>query len=251
MNRSRRDRRLAVGGVISLLAGLAILVFDTSDERLGGALVLVMGFVLLTVPGSGWLMARRGRPPELGRIERDGLLQPALVIPGYTAKVWLLRLGALGFAALGVLLIVTGAVVVGALAVAFFGGAGVVGGVLARGAYRIVFLPDALQWELGARPSSIAWDDIEGVGVFDINGTPFLGLDARPGTLRTPPAQRWLARVNRAISGTDGQIALEAFRIEPEHLARAVGACAESRERRQEIGTPASLEWLAGSAARR
>jgi hypothetical protein len=204
---------------------------------------VLFGRVLLIVPVSSWLMARNAQPPRVDRVEHDGVIQPALVIPGYTAKVWLMRVGALGFGALGVLLAVGGAVVIGVLCALFFG----VGGLLtlfARGPYRIVLLPGELRWELGAKPSSVDWEDIEAVRLFSIRDSPFLGLDARPGTLRTPASQRWLAGVNRAISRSDGQISLEAFRIDPERLAGVVTDCAHDARRRREIGTPACVAWL-------
>jgi hypothetical protein len=243
MSRSRRDRLLALVGAFCLVAGVAIAATGSGDDPYGGAVVVLFGLVMLVIPASGWLMARNAHPPRVDRIEHDGVIQPALVIPGYAAKVWLLRLAALGFGALGVLLAIGGAVVIGVVCAAFLG----VGGLLtlfARGPYRIVLLPGELRWELGAKPSSVDWEDIEAVRVFSIRDSPFLGLDARPGMLRTPASQRWLAGVNRAISASDGQISLEAFAINPERLAGVIADCAEDARRRREIGTPGSLAWL-------
>src|SRR3982750_182891 len=89
----RRDIGLAVGAVVCSAAGLAVLVFDRGPDRMGGLPMVLFGLVLSFAPLSGRLAAHSGVAPLLDRVEHDGVVQPALVIPGQAIKLRLLRYG--------------------------------------------------------------------------------------------------------------------------------------------------------------
>jgi hypothetical protein len=255
-----RDVGLALGGVGFGLFGVVMLVTARGHDRISGLTVLVFALAILLVPLSGRLAARSGLRPRLERVERDGELQPALVIPGSRAKLRLMTLACLCFAGMGVLMAIwpdalsssrwsPGAVRTGGILCALlFGVVGVSGMLLSRGPVRIELLPGGLRWQVGTAPSFAAWDAITGAGAYEIRNTWFLGLQAEASGLYIPSRQRWLARANRAISGVDASVALEAFPVEPERLAEVVASCAQDAQRRSRIGTDASLAWLQEAA---
>jgi hypothetical protein len=245
-----RDLFFALSGLAALVAAVAVLAFGRPQDRASSVPVLCFALALLVVSLSGRLAARAGLQPQLERLEHDGALTPALVIPGSAVKLKMMRWASLCFAAAGVgLVLADGAVVIGVLTVVVFGAFAVLGGRRANRPWRIALLPGGLRWELGSAPAYVAWDDLTRVGTYSLNRTYFLGLDTRPGAIRMPPRRRWLTRADRAISGWDAAVTLEAFPVEPAQLAEAVSACAAEPERRSEIGTERSLAWL-GEAPR-
>jgi len=251
-----RDVALGLGGIVFALFALTILITGRGQDRIAGLAVLLFSIAVLLVPLSGRLAARAAAGPGLGRVEHDGALEPALVIPGSRTKLHVMRLACLCFAAAGVLMAIwpealtsgtrsPGTIRAGGIVCALlFGAVAVPSMLLARGPVRIELLPGGLRWQVAAPPSFAEWDAITAVCPFEINNTWFLGVDARPEGLHIPPRQRWLARANRSIAGADASISLEAFPVEPERLAGAVAACVLDAERRREIGTDASLAWL-------
>src|SRR4051794_1446710 len=255
----RRDIALAIRGTALALSSIAVIASNRAEDRPGGLAVVLFSAGTLCVPISGRLATRNRLLPRLDRVEYDGALQPALVVPGSLVKLRLMRVGCLCFAAAGVVMAVwplessarsVGEVrVIGIGCAALFGAIGLVGTLRARGPVRIELLPDALRWQIGAAACSVAWQDITDVRVFDIRSTWFLALDARPGSVRIPPGQRLLARANRAVAHADASISLEAFPVEPDRLAEAIAACAHDARRRRQIGAEPSLAWLAAPAA--
>jgi hypothetical protein len=244
-----RDIRFAVGAIVSIPTGVAMLVFG-GRNRFSGVAVLLFGLVLAMLALSGRLAARSRLAPRLDRVEHDGALQPALVVPGQAIKLRLMRYAAALFAAVGVAIAVWSSPVLGGIVAIVFGAFAVLGVWSGRRPYRIVLLPTGLRWELGTRqPSYVPWDDITGVRTFNISNTWFLGLDAREGGDLRLPGPRGLATLNRAIARSDASIALEAFPVEPDRLADAVSRYADSPESRREIGTERSLAAL-GEAPR-
>lgn len=239
-----RDIRFAVGAIVCIAGGAAILVSDRGQNRIAGVGSLLFGVVLAILALSGRLAARSGLGPLLERVEHDGALQPALVIPGQAIKLRLLRFAAAIFAVAGVVIALS-APVIGGLVAVVFGTFAVLGVWAGRRPYRIVLLPTGLRWELGTKhPAYVPWDDITRVGTFNINNTWFLGLDAREDGGLRQPGPRGLAKLNRAISHSDASIALEAFPLEPERLADVVAGYAENPESRRDIGTEPSLAAL-------
>jgi hypothetical protein len=258
----RRDIGLAACALVFGAMGLAVLGFDRDPDRVSGLPVVLFALVLALPPLSGRLAARSGIRPRLDRVEHDGVLQPALVIPGQAIKLRLMRYGAGLFAACGVALAVTAPamtepgqsatapVVIGCLGALVFGSFAVLGLRAAHRPYRIVLLPPGLSWELGTkRPGYVPWDDITRVRTMSINDSWFLTLDARPGGGLRLPGSRRLARLNRALSFADASIALEAFPVEPARLADVVAGYAGSAAARRDIGTERSLAWF-GEAPR-
>jgi hypothetical protein len=252
----RRDIALAICGTVMALSSIAVIA---SEDRPGGLAVVLFSAGILCVPISGRLATRNRLLPRLDRVQHDGALQPALVLPGSRVKLRLMRAACLCFAGAGVAMAIwplessahsVGEVrFIGIACAALFGAIGLAGTLLARGPVRIELLPDALRWQIGAAASSVAWQDITGVRVFDIRSTWFLAIDARPGSVRMSPGQRLLARANRAIARADVSISLEAFPIEPDRLAEAIAACAHDAGRRRHIGAEPSLAWLTDPAA--
>jgi hypothetical protein len=239
-----RDIRFAVAAIVCVAAGLPILVSDRGENRIAGVGSLLFGVVLAILALSGRLAARSGLGPLLDRVEHDGALQPALVIPGQAIKLRLLRFAAAIFAVAGVVIALS-APVIGGLVAVVFGTFAVLGVWAGRRPYRIVLLPSGLRWELGTKhPAYVPWEDIARVTTFNISNTWFLGLDAREGGDLRLPGPWGLARLNRVISHTDASIALEAFPVEPERLADVVTGYAESPESRRDIGTERSLAAL-------
>jgi hypothetical protein len=251
-----RDVGLAVGGAVFALVGLATLVWGRGQDRITGLALLFFSIAVLLVPLSGRLAARSDVRPRLDRIEHDGALQPALVIPGSRRKLQLMLLAALCFGAMGTVMAIwpealtsntrsPGSVrFIGIICALVFGAAAVPATLFTRGPVRIELLPTGLRWQVGAAPSFVRWDAITSVWPFAINNSWYLGIDADADGLVMPPRQRWLARANRAIARADASIALEAFPIEPERLAEVVAACAADAQRRHEIGTDRSLAWM-------
>jgi hypothetical protein len=241
-----RDVRFVVGALVCVPAGVAMLVFDRGQDRIGGVAVLLFGVVLAMLALSGRLAARSRLGPVLDRVEHDGALQPALVIPGQAIKLRLLRCAAALFAVGGVAIAVWSSPVLGGVVAVVFGAFAVFGVWSGRRPYRIVLLPAGLRWELGTRePAYVPWDDIAGVRTFNISNTWFLGLDAREGGDLRQPGPRGLAKLNRAIARSDASIALEAFPVEPDRLADLVSGYAADPESRREIGTERGLAALA------
>jgi hypothetical protein len=240
-----RDLRLAVGALVTAVAGVAGLVFGHGSGRLGGLLVLLFAFVLAIPPLAGRLAARAGGAPLLDRVEHDGALQPALVIPGQAIKLRLIRYGAVAFAVLGLMMAITASavvpLVVGVLCAAVFGTFALLGVRARHRPYRIALLPTGLRWDLGMGPGYVPWDDIARVRTFSMNNSWFLTLDARAGGDLRLPGPRGLEALNRAIARADASIALEAFPVEPARLADVVAGYAEHPESRREIGTERSL----------
>src|SRR4051812_39119940 len=189
-----RDRWMAVGGALFLVASLAIVAFGSGDDRLAGAAALLFSVAILMLPLSGRLPARSGVAPRLERVEGA----PALVIPGSPVKLRMMRLACLCFGAAGLVMAVwprtlastshsPGEIeVVGIVCAAFFGGVGLIGLLLQRGPFRLDLLPDRLEWRLGGGRCSVPWDAITEVGLRSIRGTWFLALGAEPGALRVP-----------------------------------------------------------------
>src|SRR3954447_10798168 len=232
----RRDIALAICGTVMALSSIAVIASNRAEDRLGGLAVVLFSAGILCVPISGRLATRNRLLPRLDRIEHDGALQPALVLPGSLVKLPLMRIGCVCFAAGGVVMAVwphalessarsVGEVRVGGIVCAvLFGAIGLAGTLLGRGPVLIELLPDALRWQIGAAACSVAWEDITGVRVFEIRGTWFLAIDARPGSVRMPRGQRLLARANRAVARADVSISLEAFPVEPDRLSRGSAA---------------------------
>lgn len=251
-----RDVGLALGGAVFGLVGLALLVTGHGQDRISGLAIVLFAVAILLVPLSGRLAARSNLRPRLESVEHDGVAQRALVIPGSRTKLHLMVLASLCFGAMGVLMAIwpdalestrwsPGAVRIGGIAcAAFFGGAGLVRLLIPRGPVRIELLSGGLRWQLGSAPSFATWDAINGVRVYEIHNSWFVGLEADPAGLHIPPKQRWLVRANRAFVGDDASVSLEPFPVEPEQLAEVIAACAMNEDRRREIGTDASLAWL-------
>jgi hypothetical protein len=252
-----RDIALAVGGALFGAVALVMIATGDTDNRFAGLVVLLFSLAILLVPLSGRLAVRSGIVPKLDRVEYDGTLQPALVIPGSRLKMQLMRIGCLCFAGMGLVMALRPEALasasrppglvqaIGILCAIAFGAVGIPAMLLARGPVRIELLPGGMRWYLGTAPSSVKWDAITGVWPFSIRNSWFLGVNAQTDALRVPPRQRWLARANRAFAHADASIALEAFSIEPERLADMVGACAADAELRRRLGTEASLAWVA------
>jgi hypothetical protein len=255
----RRDIALAICGAVMALSSIAVIASNRAEDRPGGLAVVLFSAGILCVPLAGRLATRNRLLPRLDRIEHDGALQRALVLPGSLVKLRLMRIGCLCFAGAGVVMAIwplesstrsVGEVrFVGIGCAALFGAIGLAGTLLARGPVRIELLPDALRWQTGAAACSVAWQDITDVRVFEIRSTWFLAIDARPGSVRMPRGQRLLARANRAVSRADVSISLEAFPVQPDRLAEAIAACAHDAGRRRQIGTERSLAWLTDPAA--
>jgi hypothetical protein len=255
----RRDIALAICGTVMALSSIAVIASNSAEDRPGGLAVLLFAAAILSVPISGRLAKRNRLLPRLDRIEHDGALQPALVLPGSLVKLRLMRIGCLCFAGAGVVMAIwplessarsAGEVrFIGIGCAALFGAIGLAGTLLARGPVRIELLPDALRWQIGAAACSVAWQDITDARVFEIRSTWFLAIDARPGSVRMPRGQRLLARANQAVARAEVSISLEAFPVEPDRLAKAIAACAHDAGRRRQIGAEPSLAWLADPAA--
>src|SRR4051812_18705822 len=202
----RRDIALAICGTVMALSSIALIASNRAEDRPGGLAVVLFSAGVLCVPISGRLARRKQLQPRLERVQHDGALQPALVLPGSLVKLRLLRIGSLCLAAGGVVMAVwphalessarsVDEVRFGGIGcAALFGAVGLAGTLLARGPIRIELLPAALRWQLGAAPCSVAWQDITDVRVFDIRNTWFLAIDARPGSVRMSRGQRLLAR---------------------------------------------------------
>jgi hypothetical protein len=256
----RRDIALAICGTVMALSSIAVIASSPAEDRPGGLAVVLFSAGVLCVPISGRLATRDRLLPRLDRIEHDGALQRALVLPGSPVKLRLMRVACLCFAGAGVVMAIwplessnysVGEVrFVGIACAALFGAIGLAGTLLARGPVRIEFLPGALRWQIGAAACSVAWQDITDVRVFEIRSTRFLAIDARPGSVRMPRGQRLLARANRAVARADVSISLEAFPVEPDRLAEAIAACAHDAGRRRQIGSEPSLAWLTDPATR-
>src|SRR4051794_40683966 len=242
----RRDVFLGIGGIIALATSLGVLAFGNGPDRFSGLPVLCFGLALLCAPLAGRLSARSGVHPYVDRVERDGALQPALVIPGSAVKLKVMRCGLVCMAAAGALLAVQGpdARVIGVLCAVLFGGVALATVRRSPREWRIALLPSGLEWRVGSAPAFVAWDDVTGASAFDIRDTYYLGLKARPDAIRRPPGGRWLAWADRALSGMDASFTLEPFPVEPERLADAVAGCARYPDLRRAIGTEQSLAWL-------
>ena len=125
--------------------------------RLGGIALLLFSVAMLLVPVSGRLAARSGIRPKLGRVDHDGTLQPALVIPGSAVKLRVMRLGMACFAAVGLLAAIwprsllsqaTSVVEVrtwGIACVVVFGGLLLLRELYGRGRYRIALLSSGVR----------------------------------------------------------------------------------------------------------
>ena len=256
----RRDIALAICGTVMALSSIAVIASTRAEDRPGGLAIVLFSAGILCVPIAGRLATRTRLKPRLDRIEHDGVLQPALVLPGSRVKLRLMRAACLCFAGAGVVMAIwplessahsVGEVrFIGIACAALFGAVGLAGTLLARGPVRIEFLPDVLRWQIGAGTCSVAWRDITDVRAFDIRSTWFLAIDARPGSVRMPPGQRLLARANRVVAPAEASISLEAFPVEPDRLAETIAACAGNAGRRRQLGTEPSLAWLADPAPR-
>jgi hypothetical protein len=241
-----RDVFLGVGGLVALVASLGLLAFGHGQDRFGGLPVLCFSLALLSAPLSGRLAARSGIHPHLDRVEHDGALLPALIVPGSAVKLKVMRCGLVCLAAGSALLAVQDpdARVIGIACAVVFAAAALATLRLSPREWRIALLPSGLEWRVGGAPAFVAWDDVTAVTAFDIRDTYYLGLKARPEAIRTPAGGRWLAWANRAISGMDASFALEPFPVEPDRLADAVAGCARDPDMRRAIGTEQSLAWL-------
>src|SRR3954462_15307215 len=139
----RRDIALAICGTVMALSSIAVIASNSAEDRPGGLAVLLFAAAILSVPISGRLAKRNRLLPRLDRIEHDGALQPALVLPGSLVKLRLMRIGCLCFAGAGVVMAVwplessghsVGEVrLVGIGCAALFGAIGLAGTLLARG----------------------------------------------------------------------------------------------------------------------
>jgi hypothetical protein len=119
----------------------------------------------------------------------------------------------------------------------------------ARGPQRVALLPAGLRWELGARPSFAAWDDIEDISTYEIRGSRFLTIDARDAGRPRSLGQRLMDAANRAVTRSDASIGLDVLPVDGDRLARAIARCCDSPERRRAIGTEESLRWLVPTGA--
>jgi hypothetical protein len=244
--RVRRDVFLVGFGLLMLAVSVAVL----AGGEPGGVVTLLFALTLLIVPLSERLPDGSG--PRLGRVRHDGVLQPALIVVAGRGRRALLTLGAVLFAATaGAMVFAPGLVIriIGVLGLVVFGTFAVASAWALRRQWAITFLPDGLRWDVGTSNGLIAWDDIDGAGLYDINGSPFLGLvvGRRDAIVRTR-AQRWLARADRAISGADQSIPLGMLSVNLERLHATVAAYAEDPAARREIGTEASLRRITGAA---
>jgi hypothetical protein len=116
-----------------------------------------------------------------------------------------------------------------------------------RKPWRLTFLPDGFQWEIGASPGFVRWEDLVGVELFSISGAPFLGLDVRDReAVRTTTSQRRIGRINKVISGADVSIILDPFRIDHDGLVDAIFLYSSDPSTRQEIGTDMTARRLRG-----
>jgi hypothetical protein len=246
--RVRRDIFLTGFGL--LVGAVSVAVIAGGDA--GGIISLLFALTLLVVPLSERLPDGSG--PRLGRVRHDGVLQPALILAAGRARRAMLALGSALFAATagGILILPGGSVVlrvVGVLGLVVFGTFAVANAWGLTRPWAIVLLRDGLRWDVGTSHGLIAWDDIDGTGLYEINGSPFLGLVvSRPGAITRTRVQRWLARADRAVSGADQSIPLGMLSVDPERLDAAVSAYAANTRARLEIGTEASLGRVTDAA---
>lgn len=255
-----RDLWMMVGCVPLALLSIAVIAFGESAARLSGIALLLFSAVGLLVAVSGRLAARSGVAPELGRVEHDGTLQPALVIPGSAVKLRLIRLAMVCFAALGLLAAIWPRALLshstsvaevrtwGIACAVVFGGLLLLRRLYARGRYRVALLSSGLRWELGGGPFYVAWDDIIGARAYTVRSAWRLAVDARPGGRRESPRVPWPARLERALSRSASSIPLEEFPVDPQRLAALVRSCATEPEKRQGIVSERNLAWLTGQA---
>src|SRR3954449_8264562 len=141
----RRDIALAICGTVMALSSIAVIASNSAEDRPGGLAVVLFSAGILCVPISGRLATRNRLLPRLDRIEHDGALQSALVLPGSLVKLRLMRIGCLCFAGAGAVMAMWPhalessarsageARLVGIGCAALFGAIGLAGTLLARG----------------------------------------------------------------------------------------------------------------------
>jgi hypothetical protein len=95
-----RDIALLLAGIMSTLFSIVFLATAHGEDRIAAAGILLFSIALLIVPISGRVAARSGTGSRLARVGGE----PALVIPGSKAKMQLMRLACLCFAAMGMLM---------------------------------------------------------------------------------------------------------------------------------------------------
>ena len=83
----RRDIALASSGSVMALSSIAVIASNRAEDRPGGLAVVLLSAGILCVPIAGRLATRNRLKPRLDRIEHDGALQPALVLPGSRVKL--------------------------------------------------------------------------------------------------------------------------------------------------------------------
>jgi hypothetical protein len=203
--------------------GLATIVF-----------VVMLGVVVL---------AKRAPDGSGPRLENG-----ALVLQVGRLRQVLIAAGALLFAVVGALMLLTDSVVVqiaGALGVVTFGAFAVIGLWRLRGPWRLVMTPEALRWDHGAAGPAVAWDEITDVGLIVISGSPTLTIDVkRPERLRRGVAGRSLARANHRLGGGDVNVPLGQISVDNELLLSLVTVCAREPEARGTILTEATVRRL-------
>lgn len=245
---------LGAGILIAAFGVLAFLVRDNERDSLGAVGMFGFGVALVIAA----MLRRSPVPPSpirRERVERDGRCELATVVVGSHAALRRKWPTLIGFVILGAVLAFAPGVgpsgrVAGVLCIVLFGTVTLISLRTFRNPWRLTLFPEGLQWEIGAAPGFVRWDDIAHVGLFAVSGAPFLGLDVHDrDAIRATTAQRRIGSVNRVISGADVSITIDPFRIDHDALAETIFVYSDDPSARKEIGTDATERRLRGDAA--
>ena len=245
--------------ILFTVAGLALLIDgDGTDRWVGLLLVLFFG-----VGGSFMVLrtrlGRRMDPVHTGWVTWRAVRRPALVFPLVRSRILLAGIAGLGMGAAGLIMAaLAGSLAdpgesgdwprfVGVVAALLFGGMGLIQLRHGFGRGQVALTPEGVLFR-GPGSYFVPWEAITEVGLYEVRGTPILGLNVSDPSAVETSVPRWLQKLNREMSDWDVSIPVVMVAVEPEVLDSTVRHYLREPAARAQLGTPASEARL-GSAA--
>jgi hypothetical protein len=223
------------------IAGLALLVFGTGRDRVGGLmLVLFFGVGCLSAFAMPLFTRTRGSAgARLGTARHRGRSVPALVFPISRAKLRLAALGSAGMSTAGVLMVVLGGsmliVLAGLAAAGVFGSFVVLALLNEWNPASVALIRDGIFARGAVGSTFVRWEAIESAGVLEMGDTRMVAIRTTdPGAVDAGKIGGWLGRANRGLIGADATYS--GLEVPEEQLAEAISYYCEHSGERERIG---------------
>ena len=227
---------------LAICLGFALvgLVLVVSGAYAGGAICVLffgVGGLALATPVFTRHDKSTVRIAEIGH-------EQGFLFPFSRAKQSVTLVATLGMAAAGVVIALSGGVIIGVLCAVVFGGFGALGAKSLAGVRGLGITPTRVVVMAATGGGELDWDDVADAALVRMSRNRMLSINATaPEHVRRAGSDR-LAGLNRRLGAGDLVLPADQLAGEPEQAVRALARYFDQPEARAEIGTPQELARL-------